>query len=191
MQTKNILACLILLISTNTVFAESHKKTDASEIEVCKRPQDAEVKTSKTSVIYRHLFSGSQFQVGFQGSQYIEKSIFHFGGELVYQSAYASASNYLFNANLLLGAEKVDNKLLYGGSLGLGAAMIYGTPGVNLASSFVIQPEAYVGLVLGSGWRVAATTSYSAYVAQNAFSSLALGIRFDYKMETTTVGLDN
>lgn len=193
MQIKKIFVSCFVIYSTvlgAANAAQPEKQSAPPAAQECKKPEDAKVSRSKTGILYRHLFSGNQFQVGVQGSQFIKESIFHMGVEVDYQTGYSSASTYAIAAQFFFGAEKVQNGLLYGGTLGLGAAQFYGvTSGAN--TSFLIQPEAYLGLVLGMGWRVSATTSYSGYAAQSGFSSAAIGLRFDYKIETTVVELND
>ena len=134
----------------------------------------------------------NQYQVGFQGSQFIEDSMFHIGAEIDFQNTFTNPSGTLVSAALLVGLEKAAKPTIVGGSLAVGAGFFSNIPGVpSYSVSPLLMPEVYGGLVLGDGFRLVLTAGYAGFLSQSAYSGGTFGIRIERKTETTVVGIDD
>lgn len=183
---KSILLVVLMQLPIQGFSAEPEKEKKEDEGNTPK------ITIMKEGFGVKHMLSGTQYQIAARGAEYIKDSPFHIGAELMYQGSYVATNGNAVSAMLLFGLEKAMKPLLLGGSLGLGAGFFNNAPGIpNAAMSFLMQPEAYFGFVLGGGYRLVASAGYTSYVTQNSFSGATIGIRFDYKTQTTVVGLDD
>lgn len=158
------------------------------------RAEDSPVEThrTKSGFLFRHNLTGSMYQVGVQATRFAkEGSPFHWGFEVDYQGQYAGMGANAWIGQVIIGAEKPLNPVLVGGTVGLGVAQLYSVSGASPTNPFIVQPDVYVGGILGSGWRLVASVGYELMAGNPAFSGLTAGIRLDRKSETTIRGVDD
>jgi hypothetical protein len=82
-----------------------------------------------------------------------------------------------------VGIEKVTSSFLYGARVDLD--LVSAEMGSSNEGSFGTEAEAYVGVVLGGGWRLDLTGGYLRAYEFSQYSGATFGIRLDYKAERT------
>ena len=128
---------------------------------------------------------------GVQSVAYLAGGPMYWGLEVDYGNPAGPGSDLLVvGANL--GMESVRGAFLIGGNLGLDAIQS-SQQADTLANNpgFAVEPQAYFGFVIGGGWRLAFTGSYFVIPTISAYSGPTLGIRLDYKTETTIRPVDD
>jgi hypothetical protein len=126
--------------------------------------------------------------VGMQVARFIQDSPSYFGFELDYGGTSSPKNDHLWLLGVNFGAEKVFSSVLVGGSLGVAYSLLNSSDQIG---SVTIKPDAYLGLVIGGGWRILATGGYINTPNVTPFSGFTFGIRIDYKTEVTIKGVDN
>jgi len=180
-----ILSVLLFTLSSSTFAATEYEPT---------------VRRSKFGIGGKALFpSNGSSTIGLlslEGSQYFGVSPGFFGFQFDFGQPTAGTTSVYYSFLIKIGYEKINDTTIYGGSLGAGTAA-FGTGtyvtnapnGLNYGT-LALQPEVFGGFILGHGWRILGTAGYLGVTSAPANTGMVLGIRFDYKSETSTRPLD-
>lgn len=129
---------------------------------------------------------------GMQAGRYFQSSPLYYGAEIAYGEPSAQAQSELTLVGILIGGESVSGKLLLGASLAVSAYQGRSSGSAFETSGAVAaEPQAYLGLIAGGGWRVVLNGGYLHVSNVPLFSGPTVGIRLDYKTETTIRGVDD